>query len=283
MNAPMTTAGTISLPYRAGHLRDYVFPLIAALAVFALPFIYVMYAYILVGQAHFFMAFLYQYRGGKMTRTYLFVALALAAAAMLYLASGIGITALFIVAGTIFSAHFALDEFTLHGEPLSPSRIVTIAGFAALHSSLIITVAFPSLAYLWFVVGGVFVVYIMLRTLFGKSAPSRAEYYLWFIAAILFFFATVIGMPSHILGIIVLLHFVNWYVGYGDRLKQVPDAARRYWKEVAVTLAISSSLLLLYLVFSVSFLAIFFDLTYFYLWTAAHIVLSFVTATYRLE
>ncbi len=283
MNASMTITDAAPLQYRAGKLRDYVFPLIAALAVFALPFTYVMYAYILVGQAHFLMAYLYQYRGGKITRTYLFVALALGAAATLYLTSGIGITPLFIIAGTIFSAHFALDEFTLHGEPLSTSRIATIVGFATLHSSLIIVVAFPTLSYLGFVVGGMLALLILIRTLFSKSAPSRAEYYLWFIAAILFFFATVIGMPSHILGIIVILHFVNWYVGYGDRLKGVPAAARRYWKEVAATLALSSSLLLLYLLFSIPFLDVFFDLTYFYLWTAAHIVLSFVTATYRLE
>lgn len=120
MNASMTITGAAPLQYRAGKLRDYVFPLIAALAVFALPFTYVMYAYILVGQAHFLMAYLYQYRGGKITKTYLFVALALGAAATLYLTSGIGITPLFIIAGTIFSAHFALDQFTLHGEPLSP-------------------------------------------------------------------------------------------------------------------------------------------------------------------
>lgn len=268
--------------FSGGPLRDYGLPVAAVAATLALPFAYIMWAYLVVGHAHFLMAYLYQWRGKKMDARYLLLsALLLLAAGWYFLVAGAGVVPILVAAGILFALHFAIDEFTLHGERLDGRAWMSVAGFTLLFSSLILLVALPGFAAAPFAALGLFLGFIALRFLVSRAKPTAGERYLWFTGALLAALALGFGLPESILGVLLLLHFANWYVGFGKRLRPRPERARTYWKEVAVTLGACLALFALYRFFGASMLAVFFGLGAYYAWAIAHILLSFVSAIPR--
>jgi hypothetical protein len=269
--------------YRTGSVRDYVFPILIAAAVWFIPLARVVDTMVIIGQAHFFMAYLYQVRGHKITTRYLVVAAILSVLGIACAYSGISTKHLFLAAGMIFSAHFALDEFTLHGESLTYIRGTTLIGFVLFFSAIIAMVAFPGVTFISSILGISILAAFFARCILMRMYPSRAEQYLWLVSGMLFLMAISSDMAEKVLAVIVLLHFANWYVGYGERLKHSPERSKKYWREMLATLLTSGLLFWGYSHLDFTWLAVLFRLDYFYLWTAAHIILSFVTATYRIE
>lgn len=271
------------LEYRAGAIRDYGFPVIAALLISLIPFEWIWIGLVVLGQAHFLTAYLYQYKGKKMNLRYLLSAALLLLAAIAYFSLGAGLLPILLAAATLFTAHFALDEFTLHGEALSLGRMPTVIGFVTLHLSFLIAALFPMLAGVTSITALVFLAAVAARLFLSPTPISPAERYLWFVGSILFLFAFVFELPGQFLGVILLLHFMNWYVGYGDRLKGKPERSRAYWTEVWVLLVAMFALYGTYALAGLSALSLLFEPMYFYAWAIAHIVLSFMTVTFRLE
>lgn len=259
-------------------LRDFAFPLLAVGATVTLPFLWIVFAFVVVGQAHFYTTYLYQYRGGRINGRYVLVALALAIFATLYFSFLGGLLPLAVLISILFSFHFAYDEFTLHDEPMTRSRMASVIGFTAAFSLLTLLFIFPNEEWLVLASGGVGLLALLARYALTRAAPTPGERYLWFTALLLFAAATLLGLPGSILAAIVLLHCANWYVGYGVRLRGVAQKERRYWIEAIGLFVVSCALFCLYMFGGVLQLGFLYDLAPYYAWAVAHIVLSVITS-----
>lgn len=265
--------------FSAGPLRDYLVPLGAVVGVLLLPFQAIVWTYIILGQAHFLMAYLYQYRGKKMRRSYLVVAtLLFIGAGWYFFFSGLGITALALAVSALFAAHFALDEFTLHGETLTKEALVTSVGFTLLFFSFVLVVVFPQFSFAPHLALTSIGATVVLRFLVSQKELTKAERYLWFVGTLLAVLALVLHLPASVLGIIILLHVFNWYVGFGVRLRTNVERARTYFKEVAITLGVCVLGGGLFAFTGAPVLGFFFGLASYYAWAIAHIVLSLVSS-----
>lgn len=264
--------------YHASPIRDYGFPLLALLAGTMMPFTAILMLYVVTGQAHFFMGYLYQYRAGKMTRIYVFVAALLAVLASLYFAYIGALLPLILAVGVFFSAHFAHDEILLHGETRTRGKILTVLGFTLYFSALVCTYIVPSLSS--YAVYALFIPVCVAaaRFLVDKSPIGASERYLWMVELVIFLVALVSGNPGGVLGVIVLLHVANWYVGVGGRVAGNSARTRSYWTEVVVSLAVVAALFALYVYGIAPMLGLLFKVPFYYAWAIAHIVLSFVAS-----
>jgi hypothetical protein len=262
-------------------LRDIGFPVVAVAGAITLPFHYLVYTFIILGQAHFIIAYLYQWRGKRMTRGYLIVALLLLVVFVAYFSLGGTSMPLLVLISILFSFHFALDELTLHDEQPTPGGLISVGGFTLAFSLLSLIYIFPDVSWLPYTAGLVGVGAIGLRFLFERTWPARGERYLWFVQTLLFATALYFHLPAHGLAMIVIIHVVNWYVAYGVRLAPIKARARQYWLEVLASLAVVASLFLFFLSTHLGVLALFFGIGPYYAWAVAHILLSLLVALPR--
>ena len=260
--------------------RDFLLPLVFVLVLLWLPPLWAAYAIVFGGQAHFFMAYLYQYRAGKMQRaSYLVRALILLLLAYWFFTQSPGATGLlFLAASNLFALHFAYDEFTLHKNHFDIGALLTLMGFFALHASILeatnTALDIPYFSVTAQVLGALI---LAARVLIVRHPLSDAERYLWFVAAIILAAALLVpGLfdPYSVTAIVASLHFYNWMIGYGIRVHR-KSIERRYWTETVTTAGLSLALLLLYLQFPQSALALVFSFPAYNAWAIGHIVLSY--------
>jgi len=266
---------TEELSTGTGPLRTFALPLFAVIGAVMLPFPIILAAYIASGQAHFLMAYLYLFRAGRMNIRYVVVAVLLVLLAVWYFMSGMSYLPLFLVAGTLFAAHFSYDEFTLHQEPMHRASWLLVTAFTLLFLLLVLAIVLP--VFPWILYGAPLLIgsYAFMRFRMHR-VPSKAERYIWFVAIALVALA-VFGFAAQVLGVIILLHVANWYVGYAARLSKRPAQLRRYYLEAFVSLALMIVLVVVFMRTGESMLAVFFGVAPYYAWAFAHIVLSFMT------
>jgi hypothetical protein len=266
---------TTSFPLPSPHvLREYVLPLALFACALVLPILWIAVAYIVIGQAHFLMAFLYQGRAGKMRRSQYLALAALSIAVLLWYFKEVALaTPMFITAAIAFGTHFAVDEFFLHKETLTWRKQLTVAAFVILYSALVLAYVYPALHVLALIGTGLAVLLMLARAV-SKVRPSSAERYLSFITILLIGLSVVLKLPEQVLAVIILLHCANWCIAYAIKVRSNPDRSRRYWTDTAVTLVASSLLFTLsgfaaFSVFKFLFLPMYWDG-----WAIAHFVLS---------
>lgn len=258
--------------------RNFLLPLAALASVFIFPSSWFVTAFIILGQAHFAMAMLYQYRGGRVTRRYVLTALVLLALFILYFASGGGFYPIFYAAVFMFGAHFAYDEFHLQKTELGAPQKVTLILFVLLFIVMNVYVFLPGSVPYALALSLVFPAYIAARLFFSTNRPNRAEAYIWFVGILLFFLAFVAHIqPVILLAIVSILHIVNWYIDYGRRLADGGDTKRlrAYWTEVVLLIAAIALGYAAYRVFQIDILGYYYGITYYYAFALAHFVLSF--------
>lgn len=254
----------------------------AAVVAFALlagvfaPSEWLLYAFIVTGQAHFFLSCFYQYRGGKMTRSYLSFAAVLlfGVLAYLYFLGEQGVW-MFLLVAFLFSAHFAIDEVTLHAEKMNIQKASTAVSFTALTFLIVLADSFSSVlistlyqaAILLFACG------VAARLLFTRASVGRSEYYVWAVQCVLLLMAF-IGRAQDVLSVIILLHVFDWAIGYGRRLRGDPIRAQSYWRLTFFANAGAAIAALAFFLLNVTALRYFFLPLYYDAWASAHILLS---------
>ncbi|MBP7741440.1 MAG: hypothetical protein KA104_01990 [Candidatus Pacebacteria bacterium] len=271
----------VAQSYTAGLLRDVGLPLVAVVGTLLLPFQWILILFIVTGHAHFLMAYIYQARAGKMDKGYLLLALLTLLLLGSYLFYAGNFIVLVLAVGLLFSAHFAYDEFTLHGEKPTLENFALVLGFSLFFLSLVASYMFPGQSLLIVLAFGIAAVTALVRLGISRKPISRTETYLVFIMLLIAILAVGFQVPERVLGVIVLLHVANWYVSFGVRLRANPARARKYWLEVAATLTFFVGLFLLFTVFHVEILRLVFGAAFYYAWAIAHIVLSFYTSIAR--
>jgi len=188
---------------------------------------------------------------------------------------------LLLLIGVLFSAHFAYDEITLHDETPTRESVAGVIGFTLFFSSFLVASVFRGLEWFYLVGIGLVLAIAAWRFLVRRSPLTHAERYLWIVEFLSFLLAVVFHQTNAMLGVIVLLHAANWYVGYGMKLRGRPERARQYWVEVVVSLAAASGLFALYRSAGFSWLYAFFGQAPYYAWATAHIVLSLMASLAR--
>ena len=274
-----TTAITAYLPQENKilffALRSVAVPLALVMALLLAHPDFMVAIAIIIGQAHFLMAYLYQWRAKKMTRGYFILAAAFVALIALYVLFNGNPLPLYFGVSILFALHLAIDEFTLHDEVLTIPKLVSVLGFWVLFSALVVHVIFP----MPMIVLGAFVLTIggiVWRTLLSKEAITTSEYYLWFLAILIALLVIVIppAFQVAITVFVLLAHFMNWIIGYGIKTMHTPRA-KKYWTETGIFMTVCTVGYLLFWFSVAPLLSIFFAASAYYIWGAAHILFSF--------
>jgi hypothetical protein len=261
-------------------VRDSLLPVAALLLALLADIETIILLFVIVGQAHFFMAFLYQYKGKKMNRRYLGVAAVLLLIATAYFVYIGLLVPVFLVTSIAFGIHFAIDEFYLHGEKNGPHTFVSLLGFMLLYGSVVLQILGPGYEALPVFAGLFVLAHVVVRTV-RKNPFSTTERYLLLVGCGVLFLGMGLELWVVVPGIISLLHCFNWTIGYAQRVKDSAPARRSYWKNTLITLALSVGLYSVWVVTDAPLLAFLFVPIYWYAWALAHFVLSstFVVGT----
>lgn len=263
--------------FYSGSFRDFVLPLLAFALVALLPQSVSRDIMIIGGQAHFALAYLYQFRAGRMRAPYFFGAfLLLAVAAWFFLLTDAPFIPLFTVASLVFGLHFVMDEVPLHGESWSTTNLGTAIGFFLLFSAIVLQVPFPELSLLPWIVAAALVPLALIRLAASRARLGRAERYLWFVLALLFLFSQLVPavlMPG-VTMLIIWLHYANWMLAYGKRVAPDPARSRRYWADTVLVTGACIALGVAFVSTGSPLLGFFFGHMAFHAWAIAHITLS---------
>lgn len=245
--------------------------------------------YIVLGQGHFLIAYLYQYKAGKMTKPYLAVAVtSLVAVTGLYL-SFPNYRVLVAVTTVYFLVHMLLDELyllrlpmELHRSPMHLGRLLEMTPILLLYSTRVIDSLFSrfsrgphtleevSLTLSWCSLGA-----LVLLGILGRYRPDwRSLYFLGWSAFL--FWAVYTGwfhrVPTgKLTGFIIIYHYLAWYFHYFLQLKAGPKRVT-YLRRVVVLNAVVLGIFALWGQQGVG--RFLFQNDYFYIWTLLHLITS---------
>ena len=237
--------------------------------------------FIMLGQSHFLLAYLYQWRAGKMTTPYLSLYVVLATA-FFYTGIFFGFSSWLVVfTGTLFAAHFFIDEFRMAQLPFSVGRIFVGAAFIVPFFAILANsfIDFNALFETFFISVLFLCIGVVLVSL--QHPWTRTDFFLVIAAGVSFFLLSMPPAPEYVLGFIILFHYIRWYFYYFFCLEHDPSRRRTYIQHVTL---FNIAVFVLYFIYGFSFfkwnntgfLEYFFDPNCFYLWTVLHILFSYI-------
>lgn len=249
--------------------------LIVTTGILLLPFS-VVASFIVLGQAHFLMTYLYQYRAGKITRQYL-MWYALIAIPVFLLASSVSWQTMTIIAACFFSLHFLFDESRLFQGRSHVSILALIPPVITFLATLIHAL----LAYdvrLWAFVVGFGLLAIFVRLYGTRSLTAIEVWYPNTITLLLIIaYSLDITLPTMTLfGGIIIYHVVSWYMHYYVKFFTLPPVQGKYLMEVGV---INALLVLAYVSYerwwiTLDVLDYIFLPSFYYAWAILHILFT---------
>ena len=264
---------------------------LTALLVLGLPWEWVLWSYVVLGHGHFLIAYLYQYKAGKMTRAYLSSYLGWFALLTCWYLMEPNFEVLVTVTTLCFLFHMSLDELYLSRLPLDLGRcplhlgraleflpaLLIYAGYS-LESTWASTPLFwnykPTMVTFFTVALWILVPYVWL-VWSKRHKPDGKSFYFFFWAACLMALRPTerfqdLG-PVRIFGFIIIYHYLSWYIHYFLSLKE-SGQKRTYLARVFLCNGI---VLALYSIQSGTFLERwYFGLEAYYLWALLHIISS---------
>lgn len=258
-------------------LRTYLTPLVVTGVAFLVPSEWLIWVFVVFGQGHFLMSFLYQYKAGKMRFPHLLLVLLLLVCFVTYLAL-FGESALFafLFIALLFPIHFAYDEFTLYGERLQTPHVVSVLLFSALAFCATLSVAFPQYEYIRYALimsTALLAFYAVLRVRTFGNGLSQAERYVWLVGLCMFALS-LFGRPEQVLSAIIILHGFNWLVAFAYRVRGSVVHAREFWRAFWVTHSFGLIGLVAFFHLPIPGLKYFFALLYYDFWAISHVLLT---------
>lgn len=239
----------------------------------------IMSTFIVMGQGHFLLAYLYQWRAGKIGWRY--GALYAAAFTLLLIAyQYIPEPKLwtFFVAGSIFAIHFFVDEYFLAKITLTLERILLGSTFIGLYSMLLLrALYFVTIPGVLVVIAGILLIPLIVQIVRTRVLPFTDGIFILgsFVLLLLLVQPHVISLHAA-LGFIIFAHYFRWYLHFYMRLKASPDQARfkKYLVDVAVVNALVVILFGIFVMYPGSILQFAFAPTFFFMWTILHVLFS---------
>ncbi len=241
---------------------------------------------IVAGQGHFFIAYRYQYKAGKITTKFLILYLTLLTSLLAIFLYTEAFGWLVVIAGTQFLMHFLQDEVFLFGGTHSIFTSLEVLAacvlyFGVLHDQIFFSSisGYTNLLALLLIFG-----YVLLA-LFRKYRPiipSRPV----LVSLILLFSIELfsISVPAEILlGSIILFHYMEWYVHFWLKLKNNKPALFSYLRWVVGINLFVVTLYLCYVYAQDTFMLLqyLFLPFYFYIWTLMHTLTSIRAADFK--
>jgi hypothetical protein len=276
---------TMTLPHNALAFR---FSIIACVAVFILtvPVPNIYHAVVILGQAHFLLAYLYQFKTGKINFSYIakYIVVFVAIFGSYFLYGPNSLPG--FLAGAYFVIHFLYDERYLMSEPTSFEGWLRLSPF--------IVVCFPHLLLqygidiyepaknisLFF-----FSAYIISRIINKKPVTEQDAYFLiTFTACYFLTFSSYAPSQTQVLNFIILVHYGNWYLNYLIKFKDKPAAFKTLSIEILLCNALMLILFYYHSIEHASMLSgfkYFFSNDYFSLWTIMHYLVTFRSTDLR--
>lgn len=261
---------------RAGFLASIVAALIAV--AFLTP-AGIMSTFIVLGQGHFLLAYLYQWRAGKIGWRYgALYAIAFSVLLIAYQFIPEPKLWTFLIAGSIFSVHFFVDEYFLAKIAWSIERILLGVVFVGLYGALLLR----ALYFIEIPDAAPIIALLLLVPLVAQSIRERS---LQLVDVVFMLAASVLVVllvqPYVIslhaaLGCTILAHYVRWYLHFYGRLKTNSDQARlkKYLIDVVVVNVLVVALFGVYVLYRDSLLRYAFEPTFFFIWTILHVLFS---------
>lgn len=257
------------------------------IASFLIVLFYIMFAsdseiigmFVVLGQAHFFLTYLYQARAGKIGWTYL-VLYVIAVSALFGAAaySGDARAWTFVLAGSIFAVHFFADEMMMHSMPLTRSRKMLGASFVILYGGLLVREAYEiEMSPIVYLVAGVGVVPLVLERLRERSIQIPDMFMLSGIVVLFCIFLVPWSVSlASALGFIILFHYARWYLFMFFRFYTEAGKPRLYGyvRDIVLMNALAMAAYATYRLGGIEFLRYLFNPTYFYIWTVLHVLFS---------
>lgn len=244
-------------------------------------------AFIVFGQGHFIAAYYYQWRAGKIGDRWLAYYGAGAALLFAYAYITQAFELIALVTMFVFLVHHFQDEVLLFGkerslirtlEQISPIMLYTaLIGDALYGSQVAPIIAYGVLALL--------VVYGVCIALFKTYAPDTLSWYFGIITAGLLYIAlaNVRVDASALAGLVILNHYVCWYVHFYFRFEQNIPRLKSYIRDMLVIngIVIAAFCAFLFSAPLQPLLAWVFAPIYFYTWTILHILSSVRKSDYQ--
>lgn len=233
--------------------------------------------FIVLGQGHFLMAYLYQYKAGKASLQKGIIYVLLFLFIFSYVIPELGFDLFLMVVAGAFAVHFFFDEARLlekenHKVSFTILLPPIILFLATLASDLLQVDYLPSAALLS---GGCFLISLIK----DKRRLFQSQHF-WYVnsasAIFILLYLLPISVPAEfIFGAIILWHVATWYVHFYNKLSPNESRLRTYVTEVVL---LNIALILLYAMYSggtwVDVLYIFYDPIYYYGWALLHIIFS---------
>lgn len=244
------------------------------------------YAVVILGQAHFLLAYLYQYKAGKINARYIIkyaiVFILLFGSYYLYGWSALLSTS----AGFYFVIHFLYDERHLMSEPTSFEgwlRLCPLIVICTPHLFLLYGLNFfePAKSISLLLAG----LYITSRITSKKAITVQDIYFLIiFITCYFMVFSLKDPSQTQVLNFIILVHYGNWYLNYLVKFRSKPVAFKTLSYEMAICNALMLFLFYYYSIQPTPILSgfkYFFHGDYFSLWTLMHYLVTFRSSDLR--
>ncbi|MEC7750840.1 MAG: hypothetical protein VX405_04955 [Myxococcota bacterium] len=233
--------------------------------------------FIVVGQGHFVIAYLYRFRAKRVSRT-LMVNYMLA---VVVFAGGYWLTgdALLLAAVTsiYFAWHMLSDERHLLGGKASVQGLLeilpTLLMLAAYELEHLYALEGVSLAFGFSLI--LWVVRLGLAPLTGWKSDSISAYFAgaWLLLAGLFLAGR--RIPADTLwGAIILYHYLNWYLFYGLRFVGKRERMRPYLRDILIVNGLMIVGFMLWQWGPATALDLWFGQNAFYVWTCLHLVFT---------
>ncbi|MBL7045671.1 MAG: hypothetical protein ISR99_01405 [Parcubacteria group bacterium] len=235
--------------------------------------------FIVLGQAHFIISYIYQWRAGKIgVKFVLLYAAALGFLWALILSAPQKESLFLVMAGIIFAIHFFVDELYVAHTKFTLERSLVGVGFVLLYSALLFKDGYAIDFGFFLPLLALFLSLPFIVKAIQRKELNASEMLILTSSAVLVM-VNLMDVKISIeamLGFIVLFHYARWYIFYTFRSIEVSKGQlKKYVFNILVvnTLVIGAYFLYTY-TSSAPVLVYMFDQTYFFAWTILHILFS---------
>jgi hypothetical protein len=239
----------------------------------------VFWAFILLGHGHFLIAYLYQWKGGKITKGYklAYIPFALIFFALVFNTNDI--LWLSLLTGLVFSLHFFYDELRLteqSGKLTDVNAIPILIPTAVYMATLIEGLTSKDIfLYVYVLIAAVFVMGVFWKNDRKALLESMSvALHLFALALIALHYSPYSISMEKLFGFIVIFHYLSWYLYYYIRLQDMGPKLVEYVKAVVGLNLLVIVLFYIYWSADDSVLKFLFDPKFFYMWATIHIVFS---------
>lgn len=233
---------------------------------------------ICMGQAHFFMTYLYQYKSNKFDRLYLLKAALFIMILITYYLFFLNDVYIMKFTSVLFVFHFIFDEFYLDRQVLQFNQIYKVVPILL---SYFVFIFGSKGEYIIIVkIGAVLsVLYYTLMVFSEKKYHVSQNVYLliYSILCVSSIFSDWISIKNNAMFFIVIVHYLNWYSFNYSKFKNSKKALSYYFvSAILVNLVFGLLWVGFYFYsFEVPQLVLIFSPTCFYLWTLLHLFVTF--------